>query len=278
MSAKGTGTHEGSAKRRGEQGRKRKERNRSRGGGRSRGGAGDDARPSGSAHARHALYDEITAKIVGELEQGHIPWVRPWASHGGRQRRAVAPALPRNALSGRPYSGINILILWSAMIEHGYASHGWLTFKQALEAGGCVRKGERGTSIVYADRFIPKGEAERAAQEGGDIRVVPFLKRFTIFNLAQCEGLDVDLGADPVPLPRDKIAPVAEELILASGADFRVGGDKAHFVHDLDYIAVPHQSAFYDPINYYRTALHELTHNAAIRIMPHVAELARLAA
>ncbi|NML96145.1 ArdC family protein [Novosphingobium olei] len=211
-----------------------------------------EAAPEGP---RSSLYDEVTARIVGELEAGRFPWVQPWGSAG-----AVAPGLPRNALTGRPYSGVNVLILWGAVIEHGHPSQSWLTFRQAQEAGGCVRKGERGVTVVYADRFIPKGEAERAARADEDARAVPFLKRFTVFNVAQCEGLRPGLASDPVPLSEREIVPVAEALIAASGADFRIGGDKAFYAPSADYVQVPPQPAFFDQINYYRTALHELTH------------------
>ena len=168
---------------------------------------------------RPNLYDEVTAKIVAELEAGRRPWVQPWGHTGG-----VAPGLPRNALTGRSYSGVNVLILWGAVIAEGYPSQSWLTFKQAQAAGGCVRKGERGTGVVFADRFVPKGEAERAAREEDDARAIPFLKRFTVFNVAQCEGLRPGLAADPAPLPEREIVPVAEAVVAASGADFRIGG------------------------------------------------------
>jgi antirestriction protein ArdC len=204
---------------------------------------------------RSSLYDEVTAKIVGELEAGRFPWVQPWGSAG-----AAAPGLPRNALTGRTYSGVNVLLLWGAAIEHGHPSQSWMTFRQAQEAGGCVRKGERGVSVVYADRFIPKGEAERAAREDESARAVPFLKRFTVFNVAQCEGLRPGLAPDPTPMPEREIVPVAEALIKASKADFRIGGDKAFYVPSADFVAVPPQPAFFEQINYYRTCLHELTH------------------
>jgi len=89
---------------------------------------------------------------------------------------------------------------------------------------------------------------------------VPFLKRFTVFNVAQCEGLRAGLAADPAPLPEREIVPVAEEVIAASGVEFRIGGDRAFYAPDPDFVAVPPQPAFFDQINYYRTCLHELTH------------------
>lgn len=204
---------------------------------------------------RASLYDSVTNRIITELEAGRLPWVQPWSRSGG-----ASAALPHNARSGRAYSGINILILWGAVIEAGWPSQGWLTFRQALEAGGNVRKGERGTTVVYADQFVPKGEAERAARDGGAVRAVPFLKSFTVFNVAQCEGLREGIGTDPAPLPECEIVPVAEAVIAASGIDFRIGGDRAFYVPAHDYVQVPPQPAFFDQINYYRTALHELTH------------------
>ncbi|ODU67208.1 MAG: antirepressor [Novosphingobium sp. SCN 66-18] len=210
---------------------------------------------SAATEPRPSLYDEVTTRIVAELEAGRFPWVQPWGSTG-----TAAPGLPRNAVTSRTYSGVNILLLWAACIAHGHASQSWLTFRQAVAAGGCVRKGERGVTVVYADRFIPKGEAERAAREDEDARAVPFLKRFTVFNVAQCEGLQPGLACDPAPLPERKIVPIAEALIAATGVDLRVGGDKAYYAPSADYVAVPPQVAFFDQINYYRTCLHECAH------------------
>jgi antirestriction protein ArdC len=99
------------------------------------------------------------------------------------------PGLPRNAVSGRPYSGINVLILWGAVIEGGYPSQDWLTFRQAMAAGGCVRKGEQGVTVCYADRFTSEAEKQRSAEQDDDARSIPFLKRFVVFNVAQCDGL-----------------------------------------------------------------------------------------
>jgi antirestriction protein ArdC len=201
------------------------------------------------------LYDEVTARIVSELEAGRLPWVQPWGSSG-----TAGPGLPRNALTARSYSGVNVLILWGAVIEHGWPSQSWLTFRQAQEAGGCVRKGEHGVTVVYADRFTPEAEKERATREGGEAKAVPFLKRFTVFNVAQCEGLRAGLASDPVPLPEREIVPVAEDVIAASGVDFHIGGDRAFYVPSQDFVQVPPQPAFFEQVNYYRTCLHELTH------------------
>jgi antirestriction protein ArdC len=205
--------------------------------------------------SRTNLYDEVTAKIIAELEAGRLPWVQPWGTAGG-----IGPGLPRNALTARPYSGVNVLILWGAVIAQGWPSQSWLTFRQAQAAGGCVRKSERGQCVVYADRFTPEAEKERAEREGGEARAVAFLKRFTVFNVAQCEGLREGLASDPAPLPEREIVPLAEDVIAASGVDFRIGGDKAFYAPTEEFVAVPPQPAFFEQVNYYRTCLHELTH------------------
>ncbi|MBV1687704.1 DUF1738 domain-containing protein [Novosphingobium sp. G106] len=214
----------------------------------------DGEGPSGD-EPRANLYDEVTSRILAQLKEGRLPWVQPWGLSG-----ATCAALPRNACSLRPYSGINILILWAAVVDGGYPTQDWLTFRQARDVGGCVRKGEKGTCVVYADRFTPEAEKARAAQTGGDPKSVPFLKRFTLFNAAQCDDLPDRVGIQPAPLPECEIVPVAEEVIAASGIDFRIGGDKAFYAPAADFVQVPPQPLFHAPINFYRTALHELTH------------------
>jgi len=205
---------------------------------------------------RASLYAEVTARVIAELEEGRLPWVRPWDA-------AACPCtMPANAVTGRRYSGINVLILWSAVIDGQYASQRWLTYKQAQAAGGNVRKGERGTTICYADRFTPKDEAERARDEDREARQLAFLKRFTVFNIDQCEGLPGRLSpqieAKPVA-DADRI-PEAHALIAATRADFRAGGSQAYYDPTGDYVSVPPQGAFFESINWYRTVLHELGH------------------
>lgn len=210
-------------------------------------------RSSGRGRDRGSLYQEVTDKIIAELEQGRVPWVQPW----GRAKAGVG--LPKNAATGRRYAGINILILWGAVIEKSFAAQHWLTFRQALDLGGNVRKGEHGTTVFYADRFIPKAEIERAAKDGDEPEAVPFLKRFTVFNVAQCDGLE-RLQGEPEPLPAREIVPQAEALVAATGADIRIGGDRAFYAPSGDYIQLPPQPAFFEQINFYRTCYHELSH------------------
>lgn len=208
----------------------------------------------GESRARDNLYQEVTDKIIAELAQGRVPWVQPW----GEAKSGLG--LPTNAATARRYSGINVLILWLAVIEKGFPSQRWLTFRQALDLGGNVRKGEHGTTVCYADHFTPKSEAERAQQAGEEPRAIPFLKRFTVFNVAQCEGLPAQFVAAPPRVSDADLVPRAEALIAATKADFRVGGERAFYVPAADYIQVPPQAAFFAPINYYRTCFHELGH------------------
>ena len=211
------------------------------------------SKPSALGLGRN-LYEEVTSKIIAQLEAGRFPWVQPWTGAG-----APALGLPRNGATGRRYSGINILLLWDAAIENGFPTQGWLTYRQAQAAGGQVRRGEQGTTIVFADRFVPEREKERAAREGGEPGAVAFLKRFTVFNLAQCDGLAAPDETPAPPAPREAV-PVAEALIAATGADFRIGGDRAFYVPSKDFIRIPPQTTFGDQINYYRTCFHELAH------------------
>ena len=211
------------------------------------------ARKSGP---RTNLYDDITDKIIAELEEGRLPWVQPW----GTAAAQASLAMPCNASTGRQYSGINVLILWGALIQQGYPTQHWLTFRQALSLGGNVRKGERGTTVVYADRFTPEDEKRRARETGEDANSIPFLKRFTVFNAAQCEGLPEDIAIEAPPPPPGLIEPRVEALIAATGIDFRIGGNRAFYVPALDYVQVPPPQAYFEPINWHRTALHEMGH------------------
>jgi antirestriction protein ArdC len=225
-----------------------------------------------SSGAAVSLYDEVTARIIDELEAGRFPWTQPWDA------AAFAPGLPRNADTRRSYSGINILILWGEAMRRGFASQGWLTFRQAQEAGGQVGKGEKGTTIFYAARFTPQGHKGRGGEGGGAVEIgggtgasggggtsdgdrsIPFLKRFTVFNVAQVDGLPDRCTALDTPLPPRETIPHAERLIAATGGDIRIGGNEAYYSPSGDYVALPPQQAFLEQIDYYRTALHELGH------------------
>jgi antirestriction protein ArdC len=204
---------------------------------------------------RANLYQDVTDSIVRELEKGSVPWVKPWTA-------SSAPlGMPRSAASRKFYSGINVLILWDAVLTRGFAAQEWLTFRQALNLGGHVRRGEKGTTICHADKFIPKAERERAAESGEAANAVPFLKRFVVFNIEQCEGLPAHIVPPRLASLSDhKIRPDAEAFIAATGARFVEGGGEAFYHQGEDFIRLPYRETFLSQPDYYCTALHELGH------------------
>ncbi|MDO6414351.1 zincin-like metallopeptidase domain-containing protein [Sphingomonas sp. BIUV-7] len=203
---------------------------------------------------RSSLQGEVTQRIIAELEQGRQPWVQPWDD------AKATVGLPRNAHTGRCYSGINILILWARVVEQGFAAQRWLTFHQARSLGGNVRRGEQGSTVCYADRFIPKAESDKALIEGREARTIAFLKRFTVFNVAQCDGLPAHLVVDDVAPQGQELVPIAHRVAEATGAKIRIGGKQAFYAPLTDHIQLPPQFAYGVPINWYRTLLHELGH------------------
>jgi len=204
---------------------------------------------------RANLYEQITHRIIAELEAGRVPWVQPW----GSSRASIG--MPYNAVSNRRYSGLNILTLWNAVIERGFSVHAFLTFRQAVALGGSVRRGEHGVGIIYTRRFIPGEERRRAENEGREPSGgIPFLKSFTVFSVEQCDGLPANICEPPPPIPEGLILPQAEALIAATGADFRIGGGQAYYSPRHDYVQVPRPDDFFDPVNWHRTAFHELGH------------------
>jgi antirestriction protein ArdC len=137
------------------------------------------------------LYDSVTASIVKSLEAGVKPWSQPWTVKG----TAGVSLVPVNAATGRPYSGMNVLLLWGAAIEKGWP-HGWMTFNQANAQGGRVRKGEKSTTVIYT-KFTEK-EVEGADKP----KLVPMLKAYSVFNLAQLDGLPASFYVPPSLGPR----------------------------------------------------------------------------
>ena len=202
------------------------------------------------------IHAEITAAIVAELEQGVAPWVKPWKSGKGGQ------CMPFNAATNRPYRGVNVLTLWAATIRGGYPLPRWLTFRQAGEIGGHVRKGEKGTPIVLVKQMTVGDEREDGADDTGQgaAHRVTFLRYFWVFNVAQVEGLPPHLYAIPEPEPEGERHARAEAFLAAIDADVRHGGDRACYVPGLDCIMLPPFGAFEGPEHYYATRLHETGH------------------
>jgi len=204
--------------------------------------------------SRPDVYSRITDKIIADLEQGVRPWLKPWNAEHAAGR--ITRPLRHN---GTPYKGINIVMLWSASTAKGYACPLWLTFKQALELGGNVKKGESGETVVYADR-ITRTEANDKGEEIE--REIPFLKGYTVFNAAQCEGLPAAYYAKATPpaeTPMQRID-AADRFFAATGADIRHGGTRAYYAPGPDYIQMPPFETFHDAESYAATLAHELTH------------------
>ncbi len=200
------------------------------------------------------IYTRITNRIVADLEQGIRPWHRPWnAEHAAGK---ITRPLRHN---GIPYKGINVIMLWSASVLKGHACPLWLTFKQAQELGGHVKKGERGELVVYADR-ITRTETDTKGEE--QTREIPFMKGYTVFNAEQCEGLPAHYYARPEApaLPLIQRIDAADRFFAATGADIRHGGTRAYYAQGADYVQMPPFETFQDAESHAATLAHELTH------------------
>src|SRR3984957_11527975 len=200
------------------------------------------------------VYRRITDQIVGELEKGVRPWLKPWNTEHAAGR--ITRPLRGN---GIPYKGINVLVLWSAAMEKGYAAPVWMTFKQATELKANVRKGEHGSLVVYADKII-RTETDAATGEGAE-RTIPFMKGYTVFNVEQIEGLPEHYYAKPAPRV-DTVQRIdrAEGFFADTGANIRHGGTMAYYNVSQDFVQMPPCECFRDAESYYATLAHETTH------------------
>ena len=200
------------------------------------------------------IYHTITNRIIADLERGVRPWMKPWSAENAAGRICI----PLRA-NGVPYRGINILMLWYEAIERGYASPHWMTFKQAQDLGGHVRKGERAAQVVYAST-LTRSETDESTGEESE-RNIPFLKSYAVFNAEQVEGLPERFAHHPdqVLEPAQRIER-AEAFIRSTGADVRHGGGKAYYSVSSDHVQMPLFEPFADPESYYATVAHELTH------------------
>lgn len=195
--------------------------------------------------AKPDMYQTVTDNIIRALEAGVKPWVCPWTGSG------AASGLPTNFSTGTAYSGINIMLLWSSAAEQGYTDPRWLTYKQAAEQGGQVRKGEHGTTIIYYKMLEKENEA-------GETEHIPMLKTFTVFNVQQIDNLAVEYAA----LPAASFDPIekAEALTVRSGAKITEKGIQAFYRPATDEIYLPERFRFNNAADFYATQLHELIH------------------
>lgn len=194
------------------------------------------------------LYQIVTDKIVAALESGVAPWVKPWRAigrHGG---------MPYNAVTGKAYRGINVPLLYSP----GYDVPAWLTFKQARDAGGFVRKGEHGSMIVFYKPFAVRDRNATPDADGNvPERMIPLLRSFTVFNVAQCDGLPERYAPAAAPVVERPVG-VADTMMRI--ANVRLGGDRAFYAPSVDQIVLPRPEQFPELAEFHATALHELTH------------------
>ena len=204
---------------------------------------------------RTDVYQRITDQIVVELEKGVRPWLKPWnAEHtAGRITRPLRG-------NGIPYQGINVLMLSSPAMEKGCPAPTWLTFNQAQELKANVRKGEKGSLVVYADK-ITRTETDTETGEENE-RAIPFMKGYTVFNVEQIDGLPERFYAKAEPRSEtvQRIERV-ETFFAATGVAVRHGGNMAYYNVSQDHVQMPPIEAFRDAESYYATLAHETTHS-----------------
>lgn len=208
---------------------------------------------AGETQEKQDVYTRVTERIIADLEQGVRSWLKPW--HSEHAAGKITRPLRHN---GTPYNGINILLLWGEALAKGYAAPIWMTYKQAQELGANVRKGEKGSLVVYANR-ITKTETNEAGEDTE--REIPFMKGYTVFNVEQVDGLPAHYYAQPVnPLPLAERIEAADAFMTGTGATINHGGNSAFYAPSRDVVQLPPFEAFKDKESYYATALHELTH------------------
>lgn len=195
------------------------------------------------------IYQTVTQSIIEYLKRGVRPWQKPWDT--------ATPLLPLR-FNGVPYRGINTLILWMASEDKEYSHSTWMTFKQAKDLGGSVRKGEKGTSIVFTSKFTKKESNEEGEEQE---RTIPFLKSYTVFNANQIDDLPERFSTPSVsPIAEEDRDEHCDEFFEATGADLRHGGDRAFYHPHKDYIQLPQFMDFVSSEAYYATLAHESIH------------------
>ena len=195
--------------------------------------------------SRISVYDSVTNNIISKLESGIAPWIKPWKS-------GQAGGADRNIVSKKEYSGVNRLILGMS----GYSSPIWGSFKQWSEQRGTVRKGEKGTQVVFYSQ-INKTEI-KPNDPNPENSTYALLKSYYVFNIDQVEGLEI---AKPEPVIAEfNPVPALDDRIAKTGAQISHGGGRAFYRPSTDSITLPEKSTFLSEAHYYATVLHELTH------------------
>lgn len=190
------------------------------------------------------VYQDVTDSIIKQLEAGAIPWVKPWKADS---------TADKNIISQKPYQGVNRLILGMSSMAQGFDNPAWASYKQWESLGANVRKGEKGTRIVF---FSPVTKENKST---GETEAYAVLKAYTVFNAAQIEGLEI-VASEPVEAEPFTANQLAEDRIVKTGAAISHGGDAAFYAPSVDRIQLPHRASFDNEGSYYATAFHELTH------------------
>lgn len=212
------------------------------------------------------LYQEITDRIIKCLEEGTVPWLRPWNTPDYNL------ALPKNAVSGRLYSGVNILLLWVASAEKGYKQSKWITAHAANKLGGHVRKGEKATIVVNynpIDREKCDDDGNPILDEDGNPEMEHFavLKRHPLFNIEQCDGLPNSMyetesvkNTDTEPVQYALFAEI-RQMIKGMDLDVKImPSNRAFYRPSEDKVIMPEMKQFNSETGFYGTLLHEMTH------------------
>lgn len=200
------------------------------------------ARSTTKTAPKNDWYQDVTDRIIAALEAGPGEWSKPWKSLGTN-------GMPRNGKSGRHYNGLNVWLLALA----GYSDARWYTFNQAKDLGANVRKGEKGTKIVYW-QFIPEKD-ENGVETG---KKIPLLRVFTVFNAQQIDGLP---GVEKAPEVDPTVGfEKAAEIVAKLGVSMNHGGDRACYIPAEDRIRLPEPGQFANLAHYWSTTLHELGH------------------
>ena len=196
-------------------------------------------------NTKSTIYDDVTNSIIGQLENGAAPWIKPWS--------ATLKETDRNMVSQKAYRGVNRLILGCSGMANAFSMPVWASFKQWQSLGAMVKKGSKGTKIVF---YSPVNTTDKVTGEESSYAL---LKSYAVFNIDQVEGITLDR---PEALPDSVFVghADAETFMAKSGAVITHGGDSAFYMPSMDRIQLPRKESFTDASSYYATALHELTH------------------
>jgi antirestriction protein ArdC len=190
------------------------------------------------------IYAKLTDQIVAALEAGVQPWFKPWT--GGDVSRPLRH-------NGEPYRGINVLMLWMTADLKGYTNHFWMTYNQAKQLGAHIRKGEKGTEVVYWSRITKQND-------DGDDESFAYFKTYTVFNCQQIENLPEKYHPKTEARPAVERISGAETFFANLHMDLRHGGGSAFYNPSQDYVQMPNFEVFTTPEGYYCTLGHESTH------------------